>query len=540
MRNMRRLVGLSSLLWIGLCLVTISSVQAEPPIPATATPHPQLSQTADAGPAKKTATPDTGRGTDTPSTVPANDIITQNTDSSETSETLKPDAESSGDDSSDASTGNDPDPNTRPTPEEDASDTLDSKPPAQGSSLSPEERASDDVPEVAPPTNTNAAPNSGDQADAPSNGTTAPVDKPVPADGTTDPANPQSGDGTHTVPSDDVGGEAGDPSTAVGGDAIVLPESTAPQEPISTPVKDKPSIFRTILDNGEITFSLTTGYRKDHFQWSIAGNSDGTNPNILSELTWTDVDSYQITLANRSIFNRRFYLRGELNYAFVKNGSIQDSDYKEDGRGDEYSRSYSESSGDQIWDITLGCGYPFYFFNKRLLVAPLLGYAYHKQNFRITDGKQVITSGTLPALGPLQGLESTYRTAWVGPWAGVDLRYYIGGLHDTAHRPMELGLSFEFHYADYDAEANWNLRQDLEHPVSFEHLDTGIGIEMAAEWLIHLAAKWDLLLHTTYQLWETNNGTDRVFYANGTVSETRLNKVTWQNYNLSMGVSYQF
>ncbi len=328
--------------------------------------------------------------------------------------------------------------------------------------------------------------------------------------------------------------------------AETIPSKTrlTEQQPIpegSPPAIDgKPSKFKAFLGDIETAFSLTSGIRRDNFRWSIAGDSSGSNPNILSELTWTDVDSYQLTLTNRSFYKRNVYFRGEINYAFVQSGDIRDSDYRENDRQDEYSRSKSESSGDQLWDLSLAGGYPFFFLQDRLMVAPLYGLSYHKQNFRITNGRQVITSGSLPPIGPLAGLNSTYRSAWYGPWLGVDMRYHIKGDKTKGILPMELGLSFELHYADYEAEANWNLRQDLKHPTSFEHEDTGLGIVLSGEWIIDLTRRWSAVLRSTYQSWKTSEGVDRVHNSDGTVDKTRLNEVEWRNVSLMLGANFQF
>ena len=41
----------------------------------------------------------------------------------------------------------------------------------------------------------------------------------------------------------------------------------------------------------ETEFIMTGGYRKDNLDWNIAGDTTGNHPNILSELTWDDVES---------------------------------------------------------------------------------------------------------------------------------------------------------------------------------------------------------------------------------------------------------
>ena len=111
--------------------------------------------------------------------------------------------------------------------------------------------------------------------------------------------------------------------------------------------------------NMEVEFSMSAGPRKDELSWSIAGSPAGTNPNVLSELAWTSVDSYQITLANRVRFRRHFYCRSQFDFAWVQDGTVRDSDYDDNDRTDEWSRSISESSGDEAWDISTSIGYAF-------------------------------------------------------------------------------------------------------------------------------------------------------------------------------------
>jgi len=43
-----------------------------------------------------------------------------------------------------------------------------------------------------------------------------------------------------------------------------------------------------------------------------------------------------------------------------------------------------------------------------------------------------------------------------------------------------------------------------------------------------------------YQDWSTDNGTDKVFFADGAAAKTRLNEVNWTSYALSLGLSVRF
>ena len=105
-------------------------------------------------------------------------------------------------------------------------------------------------------------------------------------------------------------------------------------------------ILSTVCSIGDLNavemegdLELVGGYRLDDLDWSIAGNLNGTNPNIVSELTWSDLESYQLKLGGKGTIDRVFYLRGSAAFGWVLSGDVQDSDYNGDDRTQEFSRS---------------------------------------------------------------------------------------------------------------------------------------------------------------------------------------------------------
>ncbi|MBW2607332.1 MAG: hypothetical protein JRD05_06795 [Deltaproteobacteria bacterium] len=64
-------------------------------------------------------------------------------------------------------------------------------------------------------------------------------------------------------------------------------------------------------------FLLSTGYRVDDLDWNIAGDINGNNPNIFSELKWKGQESFQLKIANKTVFNQLFLLRGSLSYGRI-------------------------------------------------------------------------------------------------------------------------------------------------------------------------------------------------------------------------------
>ena len=167
-------------------------------------------------------------------------------------------------------------------------------------------------------------------------------------------------------------------------------------------------------------------------------------------------------------------------------------------------------------------------------MTPLVGYSYHEQNLKITDGFQ-----TIPATGPFPGLDSSYDTEWKGPWIGIDLRFKAREIKIFAHR-FETYFTYEYHWADYDAEADWNLRDDLAHPKSFKHDTDGNGYVIGAGFNFVLHQHWALNFNFDYQDWSTDDGTIKFFLADGTTHKQQLNEVNWTSYALSLGLSVRF
>jgi hypothetical protein len=285
----------------------------------------------------------------------------------------------------------------------------------------------------------------------------------------------------------------------------------------------------------ETEFVITGGYRRDDLDWNIAGDINGNNPNILSELTWDDIESYQVKFQGSLVWPRIIALRGSANYGWIFNGDNQDSDYFGDNRTFEFSRSNNSTDDGDVWDASIAVGYPFRFGQTVIgTVIPLVGYSHHEQKLKITDGYQ-----TIPPIGPFPGLDSSYDAQWEGPWIGIDLRFKARKIKTFAHR-FETYFTYEYHWADYDAEANWNLRDDLAHPKSFKHDSDGNGYVIGAGFNFVLHQHWALNFNFDYQDWSTDDGTSKVFFADGTSAKTRLNEVNWTSYALSLGISLRF
>lgn len=275
--------------------------------------------------------------------------------------------------------------------------------------------------------------------------------------------------------------------------------------------------------------SISTGRRVDDLNWNIAGNS----VNVLSELTWSDIESQEVRVGAR-IFLNRYFLKGEAGYGFITDGRNQDSDFRGNDRTLEYSRSNNSSDDGSVWDLSGGLGYLYKFpaLGGTFDLIPMAGLSYHKQNLTITEGVQTIDTVAPVVLGPFPGLNSTYEAGWGGPWAGADLAYQKGKL--------KVFGSFEYHVVYYMSKANWNLRGDLAHPVSFENRATGTGIVFSAGTEYNLGQHWSLTAAFEASDFRASNGTHRTYLAGGNAGDTPLNEVNWESRSALFGLNYRF
>jgi hypothetical protein len=279
-----------------------------------------------------------------------------------------------------------------------------------------------------------------------------------------------------------------------------------------------PGVQGTPKENFDVR--LSGGYRLGGLRWNIA-DTDG-DPNILSELTWSELQVAEIE-ATADLDIEGFTIRADLGCGYVFSGDVQDSDYHSDDRTDEFSRSYSKAEGGYLLNAQTGLGYRFDLGAAPFSLLPMIGIAFHRQAMKMTDGEQVI-----PSTGPIDGLDSSYTANWLNLWVSLDAEYRSAGR-------LSAGAAVSVHPALYYAEADWNLRTDYAHPVSFVHKAFGWGLH-GDLWLgIELSRRFLLEGRFALERWFAGSGVDETFFSGGGSTETTLNEVVWRCARFSIG-----
>lgn len=274
------------------------------------------------------------------------------------------------------------------------------------------------------------------------------------------------------------------------------------------------------------------GYRVDEVKWSIR-QSDTVK--VLSELTYRDLQIFQLALNGCLVTYNNIYFRGEANGGWILSGQAQDDDYLGPNRTLLFSKSISQTNDDNVVDLSFGAGYLFDVCGTGLTIAPVVGYSYHEQNIRMTNGIQIFDLDFPEIEGPIPGLNSTYDTRWDGPWFGLDFAYDL---------MCDIGIFaiYEHHWPRYKGKGNWNLRSDFLgdfiHDAARGHanvVEIGINYDWC-DWIIGLSSK--------FQKWNSGFGVDTTFISDETdiifPASTVLNPVTWRSYSIMVDIGRCF
>lgn len=292
--------------------------------------------------------------------------------------------------------------------------------------------------------------------------------------------------------------------------------------------------------NAKKRFSLFSGYRRDDLFWNIYFPlATSTDPPesvfIASELTWSNVEIFEI--GGRLTFEpvSRLVFGLDMVYGFIMDGIVQDSDYIGNGPDrssmTEFSRSYGKTDTGSTYDLSADLGYVFKFSsssNQSVFLKPLVGLGINSQNYKFTNGLQ-----SIPVQEDITGLNSRYDADWIGPFAGMEL-----GLDFLDKYRLIAG--FQYHHLDYEASADWNLREDFAHPVSFRHKADGDGFTLYVNQYYKPFENWSFDLGFTWRKFTADDGTGITYFSDGTSGTVHFNEVEWKSWSLNLGSTYYF
>ena len=277
-------------------------------------------------------------------------------------------------------------------------------------------------------------------------------------------------------------------------------------------------LFCGVSNASKVSNSIVYGFgdRETKVDWNIAGNLAGTNPNIISELDWRKVKSNQFMLG--SIWqDGDYFLKVVGEYGRIYDGENQDSDYNQDNRRGEFSRSLNNAGKGYMLDTEINYGKD-YIISSKLKLSPMIGYSFHRQHLKIYDGTMIIGSANLT------GLDSLYQANWSGPQLGLGLNYKIN--------KSIFSLNYSLQDIDFNGHTNWNLRSNLQHPVSMTQKGDGSGTKISASYERAVSNFSSLSLVGNFYKYKAS-GTHTFHLTSGDASQ-KLNQVNWKSSELKL------
>lgn len=265
--------------------------------------------------------------------------------------------------------------------------------------------------------------------------------------------------------------------------------------------------------------------QENNLSWSIAGDLQGKNPDVLSELTWRDVKMSGLRIELAQEFSEKVYLQSKVVCGLLFDGINQDSDYSGNGRTQEFSRSLNQIGMDYAMNGSMAVGVQI-LGNHMFELSSLGGYGAWIQRMRMINGEQLI-----PTTGTFVGLDSNYQMSWAGPWFGVKGVIIINPV-------FRVEGDYAYYLVNYDGVGNWNLRNDLMHPVSFVHHASGVGNSISFEVKYQMTRTWAIFLGGELSDWWMSPGYDQIFFKNGTSEITRLNQLKSKYVSLNFAINY--
>lgn len=299
-------------------------------------------------------------------------------------------------------------------------------------------------------------------------------------------------------------------------------------------------------DNPAPKINLSLAQTSEDVGFNIAGTLAGTDPNVLSELEWYDMQVTHVVVDVEYPFRDRWRFGAKFDYGYIADGSARDYDYLADNRQGLFSLSKADVHGKQSFEGSVFVGFAFNWafeipmwrigetnrarsFASVIEWVPHIGYTTYKTEVEFVDGVQLV-----PDLGAFEGLDSSYDSEWRGAFVGFDLSIRL--VRDL------YWLSTVNYYPDvnYTADAQWNLRADFEQPRSFSHSAdaTGTHVRSGLEWQFANNKTLSLMYQDTQ--FETDAGVDEVFTVFGVSLFTRLNEANWKSHGYVFRFQYRF
>ncbi len=259
---------------------------------------------------------------------------------------------------------------------------------------------------------------------------------------------------------------------------------------------------------GQVSFEA--GYRHDSLDWRTRFPSD--DPFLKSSTKFKDLDIFQIGVHGRSTLGCNFYARGSAYWGWIVDGDFEhkgslDRNPVSSGRLADgnfrfgVSDSFRSTIDDQyVLGLGAAIGYPFFFCDCTLVLAPVIGYALDEQNVRVNNRNLVLNNfdsyGSSDVVDGGGCCRNTFISRWYGPFVGVDFDWR------PCNSCFDVWAELEYHWGRFRGKTG-----DISKINNFHGFDRQNRHSDASAWVFaagfdyDLCSCWTMGLSVKFQDW---------------------------------------
>lgn len=319
---------------------------------------------------------------------------------------------------------------------------------------------------------------------------------------------------------------------------IIIPLPAAQAEP-STRGRNN---FQPFLTRPRTTLDVSGGLSRSDMNFTIAGDSQGANPNIAEDFKWKGVKTIEAEArlrhyrpASKGPLRGDLQLEANLRGGLGLDGSVDGASYLGDNRTLQIGGITADADSGYTLGAQAALGYRFNIAQRIrpttrsfLTLAPLIGYGWEKEQFKL-EGFQVFPVPVPPA----PYYKSEYNAQWHGPFIGLEAQW--------EHNRHMLTLRGEYHRLNYKGDAEWDLSPGLQQDPSFEHDSSdGSARKIMFEYGYAIDSRYEFVLNLSHIERESGSGSETVFPLNGAPIKRRLNEARHDTQSIRAGLKYHW
>lgn len=276
-------------------------------------------------------------------------------------------------------------------------------------------------------------------------------------------------------------------------------------------------------------FEFTTGYRQD--QLKIHVSPPTADVPVISTNNFKDVDIFQFRMCFKAETMFNTYSRAFFNY-----GRLVQFQHLVTSPTLTLDPSDTHHEKGRVYDTEYVCGFSLY-LGDCFRFTPIGGYSYHRQEFE--------SHNRIPRTEPLpfesaEGEQYDYfsviskqRTTWQGPTVGVETEFFVGA--------TRVCLNGQYIWAHYNNHGHDH--EKYNQTIRYKQRSNGDGWIFNGEIAYAFLPGWEALLTGGYQFWDAKGGRDqtKLTTVNPPIeTKSSLESVSWQSYEISLGIGYIF